>query len=125
MRIGSFVKKNHTTIDTIRHYIELGLLLPEKSGAVYDFDERCQDDLEEIFSFKEMGFSLQDIKFILYFKRLAKLTSYQEDDYFSQLFHNKQNELSKKNKTATLTTGETRATSCIYRRKKGNPSILS
>jgi DNA-binding transcriptional MerR regulator len=32
MRIGEFSKKYNITHDTVRHYIDMGLLIPRKDG---------------------------------------------------------------------------------------------
>ena len=49
MRIGAFAKKNNISFDTVRHYIELGLILPVKEhGGQYQFDNICQENIEEI-----------------------------------------------------------------------------
>jgi len=93
MRIGAFVKKNHTTEDTIRHYMELGLLLAEKRNAQYFFDAQCQFDFDDIISLKNMGFSLHEIKHFFYYKRLGKLTDSQSQNYYTSLLYQKQQQL--------------------------------
>lgn len=34
MKIGKFGEKNNLSIDTIRHYMDLRLIIPEKKGAI-------------------------------------------------------------------------------------------
>ena len=89
MRIGKFAERYQVSMDTIRHYMDLGLLLPEKQGGQYSFDERCRQDIEEILELKEMGFLLHEIKNIFMLKSLGKMTPYQEDEYYLAFFHNK------------------------------------
>ena len=67
MKIGKFGEVNNLSIDTIRHYIDLSLIIPEK-GAHYFFDEYCQSDLELIIHYKDLGFSLNEIKELFFIK---------------------------------------------------------
>jgi DNA-binding transcriptional MerR regulator/ubiquinone/menaquinone biosynthesis C-methylase UbiE len=86
VRIGKFAEDNHLSIDTIRHYMDLSLILPEKQGGQYYFDDRCQKDLEHILELKSMGFTLSEIKIILLYMNFGKHTGYQEDVYYKALF---------------------------------------
>ncbi|MBN2899406.1 MAG: MerR family transcriptional regulator [Clostridia bacterium] len=81
MKISEFAQKNDITIDAVRHYMDLKLLLPLKNGGQYDFDNQCQADLEEIVALKAMRFPLKTIKKILDFKRLSNLPSAQYQDH--------------------------------------------
>lgn len=89
MRIGEFSKVNHTTIDTLRHYMALHLITPQKDGSQFDFDDRCQQDFSEVVHLKSLGFSLQDIQTIFIFKRVGKLSGYEHSLYYQSLFLNK------------------------------------
>lgn len=89
MKIGEFANKNNVSIDTIRHYMDLNLIIPEKQGGYYWFDENCQKNLDEILDLKGLGFTLNEVKTILLFQTLANLTPYQQDEYYRTLFINK------------------------------------
>lgn len=89
MKIGEFANRNKVSKDTIRHYMDLGLIIPEKHGGQYYFDDRCQESLEEILNLKGMGFTLNEIKTIFMFRLLGNLTHYQQDEYYRTLFINK------------------------------------
>ncbi|MTI68566.1 MAG: MerR family transcriptional regulator [Firmicutes bacterium] len=95
MKIGKFSKENNLTIDTIRHYMELGLIIPDKKGAHYDFDERCKKDVYDILELKEMGFTLKEVTSLFLYKRLGKLSQYQEYECYKEFFINKKNQLEK------------------------------
>lgn len=70
MRIGEFSKRNNITQDTVRHYIDLGLLVVDKQGSQYNFTEENCCDLQKIIMLKELDFTLTDIQTILCFNRL-------------------------------------------------------
>ncbi|WDV47558.1 MerR family transcriptional regulator [Clostridiaceae bacterium M8S5] len=89
MKIGKFAQTNNVSKDTIRHYMDLELIIPQKKGAIYDFDKQCQKNLKEVLYLKDMGFSLQSIKKILNYNSLANLTPYEQDEYYLILFRDR------------------------------------
>jgi DNA-binding transcriptional MerR regulator/SAM-dependent methyltransferase len=93
MRIGRFAKKNNLTTDALRHYMDLGLLLPQKTGGQYDFDERCQEDLDLLFAYRDMGFNLKEIRTIFWFSRLGTLRTEGEIDHLVGLMREKRDHL--------------------------------
>lgn len=101
MRIGEFSKSNHTTIDTVRHYIEMNLITPQKLGSQFDFDNRCQQDFDDVIRLKSLGFSLQAIQTIFIFKRVGRLSGYEKSLYYQSLFINKANALTEEIKSLT------------------------
>lgn len=93
MKIGQFAKKYDVSIDTVRYYMELELLVPEKSGGQYEFDENCANSLEEILWLKSAEFSLNEIQRIFSLKRMTSLKSDEDMEYYKTLFMNKKGEL--------------------------------
>lgn len=73
MKISRFAHKNKVSIDTIRHYMDMKLLLPLKNGGQYDFDAQTQEDMTEISQLKSLRFSLKEIQKIIEYKRLSNL----------------------------------------------------
>ncbi|MFP4021678.1 MAG: MerR family transcriptional regulator [Halanaerobium sp.] len=50
--------KFNFSYDTIRYYMKLKLINPQKIGRHCDFDQEDQNDMEEILKLKEIEFSL-------------------------------------------------------------------
>ena len=48
MKIGEFAKKHDVTIDTVRHYINEGLLTPLRDNTQYSFSEIDDRAMESI-----------------------------------------------------------------------------
>ena len=67
-KIGEFSRLGQVTIDTLRHYDEVGLLKPEKvdpfTGYRYYSAKQLQA-LNQILTLKDLGFSLEEIAHIL------------------------------------------------------------
>lgn len=89
MKIGQFAKENNVSIDTVRYYMELGLIVPHKKGGHYEFDDSCINDLREILQLKEIGFSLNEIKTFLYYKQFVKVENKVSSKYYSAFFQRK------------------------------------
>lgn len=73
MKIGELAKKYKISKDTIRYYVEKGLLLPNKSGAQMNFTQREREDLELILKYKDLQFQLKEIKELLSLRRMSNL----------------------------------------------------
>lgn len=96
MKIKKFSNKFDLSYDTIRYYMKLNLINPQKTGGHYEFDLEDQNDMEEILKLKEMEFSLDEIKEILSFKRIGKLSNYQKNSYYQNLYQQKFKAIEKK-----------------------------
>lgn len=95
MRIGEFSKKNNISIETIRHYIDLELIIPYKKGGQYEFDENSQRTLNKILELKSLGFTLNEVKSILIYEMLGKFT-FDDNNLLENLFKLKEKEINKK-----------------------------
>ncbi|WP_160643429.1 MerR family transcriptional regulator [Chengkuizengella marina] len=89
MKIGEFAKNNNVSIDTVRHYMDIGLIIPEKRTGQYQFDNKCYEDIQDIIYLKDLEFTLNEIKKIFQFKRLGKLSALQNNQYYKRLFEGK------------------------------------
>ncbi|RCW58722.1 MerR family transcriptional regulator [Halanaerobium sp. ST460_2HS_T2] len=96
MKIREFSNKFDLSYDTIRYYMKLKLINPHKNGGHYEFNNEDQEDMEEILKLKEMEFSLEEIKEILSFKRIGRLSNYQKNSYYQNLYHRKLDSLERR-----------------------------
>ncbi len=71
MKIGEFAQKHNITQDTVRHYLDMGLLVTEKDGGQYDFSEVDCHDLMQIIELKKLNFSLNEVRKILTIQRIS------------------------------------------------------
>lgn len=93
MKIGEFCKKNNVTQDTVRHYIDMGLLVVEKHGSQYKFTEENSNDIEKIVMLKQLDFSLTDIQEMLCFYRLEGVRSGDFRDFYISLLERKKDKI--------------------------------
>lgn len=61
MKIGEFAKKYNIPISSIRHYINLNILMPERNGSQYNFQPNDHRDMDTVNLLKSGGFSLKEI----------------------------------------------------------------
>lgn len=93
MLIGKFAQKYGVKADTIRYYMDLGLLIPKKRNHYYDFDKTCEEDMESITELKKYRFSLQEIQKFLSFKRVTLLSNKEDYTFLSQMLEEKKEKL--------------------------------
>ncbi|OCA80822.1 MerR family transcriptional regulator [Pseudobacillus wudalianchiensis] len=93
MKIGNFAKRFDVSIDTVRYYIELGLLIPEKEKTQYDLNQTCLEDMAFIHELKQFRFSLKEIHKILSLKRLTNSSDNEDTSYFTNLLLEKKADL--------------------------------
>lgn len=93
MRIGEFAKKNNLSIDTIRWYIQLNLIHPLRKGAYYYFELEQQQQLDKILKYKEMKFSLEEIKRIIQAEKLSILETKIKSNLIIEMLMTKKDEV--------------------------------
>jgi len=50
MKISEFAEKYGVSNDTIRYYMKLNLIIPEKKGGHYYFDQKCEQQISEVYN---------------------------------------------------------------------------
>ncbi len=93
MKISEFARKYNAEISTVRYYINSGLLFPKVRNKQYRFDERCETDMNIIVQLKDYGFSISEIRSILYLIHLTNLTALDDVSDFIQILEEKETEL--------------------------------
>lgn len=71
MRIGKFAQRYGITQDTVRYYMDRGLLVARKKGEQYFFTKEDEKDMEQILEWKQLDFSLNSIQELLTVQRLS------------------------------------------------------
>ncbi|GAA1379575.1 MerR family transcriptional regulator [Peribacillus frigoritolerans] len=103
MKIGTFAKLFHVTTDTVRYYIELGLLIPDKKNTQYQMNQLCLDDMAFIAELKKFHFSLLEIQQILSYRRVTNFSDHDDINYYNNLLIDKKNHLIKKKEDISKT----------------------
>ncbi|MGY3704996.1 hypothetical protein BW731_03530 [Vagococcus martis] len=62
MYIGEFIQTFETTRETVRYYIEEGLLTPTKVNGKYFFEDIDRSDFKNIRELRDMGLSIRVLK---------------------------------------------------------------
>lgn len=93
MKIGEVSKITNLSVDTIRYYINYGLLVPKNKGKQYTFSESDIQDLQTIKKFKSYYFSLKDIHTIISFNRISNLDDRGDLQDYLEFFEDKYKEL--------------------------------
>lgn len=73
MKIGTFARKFHINVSTVRFYVSNGLLTPCRVGGQYEFDSECVSDMEKIMKYKRYSFSLEEIQLLFFMEKASRL----------------------------------------------------
>lgn len=93
MKIGEFAKKFNLNISTVRYYINTGLLVPEKSGEQYYFNEKCADVMNEILRYKSYHFTLEEIRLLFFLENASNFKDDTVLKLYREILTSKQKEL--------------------------------
>ncbi len=93
IRIGEFAKLHNVSIDTIRHYMDKGLVIPLKVGGQYRFDENCQKDMVLSIEMKEFGFTIEEIRLFMFYKRASMMKEMEQDVFIYKMIEFKYKEI--------------------------------
>lgn len=96
MKIGEFAEKHNITQDTVRHYIELGLLATEKKGAHFDFSDVDSHDLLQTMELKKLNFSLNEALKILTIQRISGSNTHTFRNLYLNFLEDKKKEIEEK-----------------------------
>lgn len=102
MKIGAFAKKFNVSIDTVRYYIKIGLLVPNRINKQYQMNQKCEDDMYFIMQLKNLLFSLEEIHKVLSIKRLINSTDNYDIAFFEDQLVSKEKELIKERDKMTI-----------------------
>lgn len=125
IRIGEFSKEHGATQNTVRHYLDMGLLTTKKTGGQYIFYDKDNNDMVEIIKLKGLGFNLNEILKLLTFLRLTGIETEEYRNMIFSMLKNKKEEIeeiSKKYERMSFNIDET-----IKSYKKGsdnNPHVI-
>lgn len=97
LKIGEFAEKGGVSRRSLRHYEELGLLTPKKrsSGGFRLYGENDLFKLEIIKIFKELGFTLEEIKEILQPREETAKPKQEQIDYSQDVLKKQLSEVGK------------------------------
>lgn len=93
MKIGELAGKCGVSKDTIRYYVQKGLLIPAKSGAQMDFTEREYQDMLFIQKMKKMQFNIREMQEIFTLRRLSNFIEPDTIQAYQRMLDEKQRTL--------------------------------
>lgn len=86
MRIGEIAKTVDIPVNSVRYYINMGLLIPQNKNKQYIFNNEDLEDLKLILKLKALRFSLNDIHKILSLNRISNLSDRGDIEDYLQFF---------------------------------------
>ena len=99
MKIGEFARMCDVTKDTVRYYVNIGLLIPRMQGSQMSFAEREYEDFHYIQKLKDMRFNIKEIRAFLCLRRMSNMIEPATIDECVELLGAKKESLSEEMKT--------------------------
>lgn len=93
MRISEFASMLSISVDTVRHYMDIGILTPSKIGGHYYFDSDMLKQGRLILKLKRHDFKLSEIRNILLYQNLTPLDKKIKANYYYHVYESKLNEV--------------------------------
>lgn len=93
MKIGEFSRKYDLPLDTVRHYMAIGIITPIKRGGHYHFGLHTEEQSTAIKKLKQLGFKLGEIRKILLYKIFTQFDYENEKEFHYGLMANKYQEV--------------------------------
>ena len=93
MKIGTFSKTTGLSVLTIRYYMELGLLTPQRTERNWDFSQEDLSRAAAIERYKDCGFSLQTIAELLSLGQNVALSREERSRRTASLLENERNRI--------------------------------
>lgn len=106
MKIGTFGRLFNMAPETVRFYVNEGLLIPHSRNGRYDFDEEDKQDMEFLLRLKSYRFSIHDIHRILALKRLSNFDSPDDMADYLEILHRQKEALEDEQKSLDKTLKE-------------------
>lgn len=93
MKIGEFAAHCNASKDTVRYYVNIGLLIPKVNGSQLNFTKRECEDFAFIQKLKEMQFNIKEIKAFLLLRRMSNLIEPSTIEQYTSLLLQKKESL--------------------------------
>ena len=93
MKMGDFCKNFDINADTVRYYIEEGLLAPRKRNNRYEFTDNDFRDMDAINKYKDLNFSIKQIAQIMSYGRISLDEKSIYSSFIMEFYKKKEKEL--------------------------------
>lgn len=95
MKISGFAEKFKVNVSTVRHYVNSGLLIPERKNGQYFFDKECENDMKNILRYKDYHFTLEEIQLLFFMEKASRFQDEVVMEVCAEILKNKHQELIK------------------------------